>query len=218
MDSIVNYLIPKDIKGDERSKSLEKLNEIMEKFGPIVEGYPSWHPLIAHQDNRFPVTSPSGCYRGLLDHTVLLKNAFITCPYSKDAADRIIEFVKNLPPTFDAKIMAEKLDVTLYAETAYPVLIYCTWHGDDEIDDEDCFQDGFIPASIALSLMLEQELPCRRWSCYGETWETMRPYLLGPSIDSKKLSSSFVSKETILIMRRVWNEIIKAEVFGPPKN
>lgn len=59
MDSIVNYLIPKDIKGDERSKSLEKLNEIMEKFGPIVDGYPSWHPLVTHHDDSCPETYPS---------------------------------------------------------------------------------------------------------------------------------------------------------------
>lgn len=84
---------------------------------------------------------------------MLLKNAFITCPYSEDEANRVIESVKNLPTIFDAKIKAEKLEVTLYAETAFPVLVYCTWYA--EADYLNGFPDKFIPTSVALGLMLD---------------------------------------------------------------
>ncbi|SHI16142.1 hypothetical protein SAMN02745124_04501 [Desulfofustis glycolicus DSM 9705] len=77
-----NYLISKNIEASERMRSELKLIEIIDKYGPVVSAYPSWHPLVVHHNDRFPATVPSAdCgYKGL-DHTRYFVNAFISCPY-----------------------------------------------------------------------------------------------------------------------------------------
>jgi hypothetical protein len=58
-ESLKNYLISRGIEASERDRSEAKLLEIVEKYGPVVDGYPSWHPLIRHHDDhRCPVITP----------------------------------------------------------------------------------------------------------------------------------------------------------------
>ena len=179
----------------------------MDEYGPVVDGYPSWHPLVKHHDDQFPVTTPEDrCgYKGL-DHTKYFANAFITCPYGD--GQKILDSVAALPYNPIATITAERLDVQLYQRTATPILVYCDW--EKPISD-----NGMIPASIAVPLMLQKEVPCWEWSSCGETWEIMRSYCLGSPHGSR--SSLFVNQETALTMKKIWNLLNSIEVFGPVK-
>jgi len=84
-----------------------------------------------------------------LDHTRCLRNAVITCPYYDKG---VFESVKELKRSPLATISAEPIDAPLYHPTAKPILITCEWH-------HDLAPDGTIPASLAVPLLLEIEVP-----------------------------------------------------------
>ncbi|MBG58802.1 MAG: hypothetical protein CMK46_11040 [Porticoccus sp.] len=209
-EEVEAYLVPRPRDADEaqRARSKEALRAIVDELGPVVDAYPSWHPLVWNHDNRHPSTSPTyGCGYSDLDHTRLFANGFITCPYG-DKWQKVIDSVKALPFPPAATITAERLDVQLYNPNATPVLVRCNWN--NSLDE-----DGMIPLSIAMPLLLEKEVPCWQWAQVAETWETMRPYFLGRPHGSR--SSLFVNQETGQAMKRVWNALIGTGMFGPIK-
>ncbi|WP_348720214.1 hypothetical protein [uncultured Alcanivorax sp.] len=211
-EQVEAYLVPRPQDADEsvRSSSKEALMDIVDEVGPVVDSYPSWHPLVCNHDKRYPEVAPSDRtgYKGL-DHTRFFLNGFISCPYSESGkAEQLIESVNALPIHPIAHITAEKLDVTLYNPDATPVLVKCNW-------ERVIGMDGMIPLSIAIPLILEQELPCWRWSELAETWESMRYYLLGSPHGAR--SSLFVNQETGQAIKKIWNSLIHTGMFGPIK-
>ena len=201
------YLVRREFDAKERQRSEDAFLDIVEKYGPVVSSYPSWHPLVTHHDDRDPVTTPDiRCgYKGL-DHTRYFRNAFITCPY--DDGQDVIDAVDALPSHPFAVITAERLDVKFYSPSATPILVRCDW-------EKPLARDGMIPASLALPLMLQKEVPCYEWSKVAETWESMRHYFLGSPHGSR--SSLFVSQETAMTMKRVWELLINTGMYGPIK-
>ena len=127
--SVLDYLVPRAqyLDETERARSREALHDIAERLGPVVDGYPSWHPLVRNYvDTRGPATSPgTECgYQGL-DHTRYLANGFITCPY--DDGQKVLDSVASLPYHPAARITAERLDVKLYNPGCTPILVECDW-------------------------------------------------------------------------------------------
>ncbi len=202
-----NYLVRRlrDADESQRSRSKEVFQEIVDRFGPVIDSYPSWHPLVCNHDSQNPVTIPSDqCgYKGL-DHTVYLANGFITCPY--DDGESIIDSINELPSHPAATISAERLDAVFYNASTTPILVTCRW-------TKPLPMDRMIPLSIAMPLILEKEIPCWRHAQVAETWETMRPYFLGTPHGSR--SSLFVNQETGQAIKKIWNEIINTGMFGP---
>lgn len=204
-------LLGRTIDQAKLEESRAVLSDLIALHGPVVDTYPTWHPLVADNDNRqTPVTLPSqACgYRGL-DHTVFLRHGFITCPY--DSCDEVIKSVEEIAQRDRtngiASITAEKLDVQLYHSGAVPVFVKCEWHV------RDLNRDQSIPSSIAVPLMLERELQAWRDAEVAETWKTMAPYILGRPCGSR--SSLFVNEETGQTLKTVYNAIIGTGMFGP---
>lgn len=204
-------LLGRAIDSEHIEASRAALGDLITLHGPVVDSYPTWHPLVADNDDfRSPVTLPSDrCgYHGL-DHTIFLRHGFITCPY--DSADAVIEAVEKIeqkdPTNGVASLTAEKLDVQLYHPGAVPVFVQCKWcvHSLN--------RDGSIPSAIAVPLMLERELRSWRSSQVAETWKTMAPYILGRPCGSR--SSLFVNEETGQTLKSVYNTIINTGMFGP---
>lgn len=206
-ESVRNYFIPRNIEASERERSENELYDIMDKYGPVVDSYPSWHPLVTHHEDEHPTTTPSDrcAYKGL-DHTRYFVNAFITCPYHDGQA--VLDSVNALPYNPIATIRAKRLDVQLYNSSVTPILVYCEW-------EKPISNNNMIPASTAIPLMLQKEVPCWEWASLGETWETMQPYFLGTPHGSR--SSLFVNQETGLTMKKIWNLLINTGMFGPIK-
>lgn len=174
----------------------------------MIDGYPTWHPLVCNQaDNRSPCTYPSQqCgYQGL-DHTVYFRNGFVTCPYGD--VDEIIAAVNALPWHPIATIEARELDAKLYAMNARPVLVTCRWTRSMDFD-------GTIPLSVAAALLLEMEIPQWRDSQVAETWETMKPYFIGQPHGAA--SSLFLSQKTVQALKKLWQSIICTGMYGPIK-
>ena len=84
-EQVEAYLVPRprDASEAERARSKEALLDILDELGPVVDAYPTWHPLVCNHDSRHPTTTPSDqCgYKGL-DHTRFFAKGFITCPYT----------------------------------------------------------------------------------------------------------------------------------------
>ena len=210
LEEVTRYLIPRarDVSDADRARSKEVLTGILEELGPVVDSYPSWHPLVRNHDFRNPETCPSErCGYRNLDHTRYFANGFITCPYPH-GEDEVLKSVAGLMQHPAAYITAEKLNVVLYNPQAIPILVRCEW-------EKPLHTDGTIPLSIALPLLLEKEVPCWRWAEVAETWETMRSYFLGRPCGSR--SSLFVNQETGQAMKKIWEALIHTGMFGPIK-
>jgi hypothetical protein len=208
---------------ENRSRVEELVRGWVAQYGPVVEGYPTWHPLMAGVDALNPRLRPDPeSYPGL-DHTVCFANAFVTCPYvgggarvmegayklpqygRKAADDWFCGDGRKMPPRGYGMVSAERLDEALYNTGTEPVLVVCDWG-----------LGGWapIPQSEAVPRMLEHELPCRHGASIPESWESMHAYLLGSPHGT--VSSLFVERETGTAMRRIWRELMNSGAFGPP--
>ena len=200
---------PKNFDSKEVEAGRKLFNALVTEWGPVVDAYPSWHPLVAtgKPDPFSPQIAPgeSSGYKGL-DHTVFLRNAFISCPYG--SSDTIMESVRQIPFPAYVTVECKKLGVPLYHQNAKPILVTCKWTDGTE-------PDGMITKRYAIGAMLDEELACWKGARVAETWETMRPYFLGQPCGSK--SSLFVNHETGQAMKRIWEAIVRAGVFGPIK-
>jgi len=209
-EGALSYLVPRAEYADDhiRKESKDFLAGLINEIGPVVEAYPSWHPLVRNHKDRFPHTRPGKeCgYKGL-DHTVFFAKGFITCPYTN--GKEVIDSVDQLPSHFIADITAEVLGVKLYNPDTTPILVRCDW-------GKPLCEDGTIPKSIAVPLLLEQEIPCWRFADVAESWETMSRYFLGSPHGAR--SSLFINQETGQIMKKIWNSLINTEMFGPIKD
>lgn len=208
-ESAKKYLVPREFEPEIRAKSEEVLADIVDKIGPAVDSYPTWHPLVMQHDGHHPERFPSEqCgYKGL-DHTRYFAHGFITCPYG-DGQDVIDSVEKLSSKTYHAaSITAERLDAAFYSTNATPILVRCEWN-------EPLESGHLVRKKVAVPLMLEQELPCWRWSQRAERWETMRPYLLGEPHGNR--SSLFVSQDTALALKKIYLSLVETGMFGPLK-
>lgn len=189
----------------QKMRSREALLDYFIDLGPVVDSYPSWHPLVNQKKGRYPVTTPKieNGYHGL-DHTVYFAHGFITCPY--DDGQNVIDSVNSLLPSHVVDITAERLDVKFYHQDATAILVKCNWL-------KPLALDGTIPAAIAMPLLLETELPYWRTSEVAETWENMRSYFLGNPHGRR--SSLFVNQETGQTMKKIWESLIFTGMYGP---
>lgn len=203
-------LLGRSIEPNRLERSTKDLHELLDRYGPVVQAYPSWHPLVCDKpDHRSPETLPSdrSGYRGL-DHTVYLRGGFITCPYGggDDVLKSVDEISRRDATKGVAHISAEKIDAQLYHPGATPILVTCEWQ-------RPLNRDGTIPTALAIPLLLERELPCWRDAEVAENWKTMAPYILGRPYGSR--SSLFVNEETGQALKAFWNHLINTGMFGP---
>ncbi|KXV20421.1 hypothetical protein [Gluconobacter japonicus] len=199
------YLIPRKGNSQERERALQALHNLVDELGPVVESYPSWHPLVSQHDRKMPVSRPSSkCgYEGL-DHTIYFAHGFVTCPYG--AAERVMSSVAAINVPHAAYLTADRLDAPLYSPDTEAVVVRCHWEEPLELGK-------FVPKRVAVGLMLDREIPNWHHAEVGESWETMRGYFLGTPHGAR--SSLFVSQETAMAMKRIWIAIIESGVFGP---
>lgn len=201
----LNYLVGREIPREQKGKSREALYSLINQCGPVVKSYPCWHPLVAGREGIQPQTHPSQAQYHGLDHTVLFRDGFLTCPYGG------VEFIQKAVNELNSKdrryfIEVEELDCMLYHPEATPILVKCSW-------DKPLLIDGTIPKSLAYPLLLESELPVWRHAQVAETWQTMQRYLLGSP--HGKVSSLFVNQDTGNALKKLWNTLIESGMFGP---
>jgi len=212
-EKAARYLIPKKLSPKEKQELRYYLDDLTIRLGPVVDIYPSWHPLVCNHNKTDPITLPSKeCGYRRLDHTIYFANGFLSCPYHIDNGQEIIDSVNELWKgeaykrySHVASIEAERIDKPFYSDGTDPILVVCNWL-------KPMHNDMTIPKNIAIGLMLENEVPCWRESQCGGTWENMRPYLMGEPCG--KRSSMFLDQEAGQAMKKVYEAIIYSGMFG----
>jgi hypothetical protein len=195
------------VQPEEKAKSLKKLEEIEAELGPVVDSYPYWHPLVNHYFNthspRMHPNEDTG-YKGL-DHTIYFRNGFITCPYVKP--EDVVNSVAKLPHKTVATISAELIKgVHFYQKDAEPVVVKCVWN------IRPLANKDFIDISTAAPLMIEQAIRDWHEARFSETWETMRPYILGQPHGAT--SSHFVDRQTGVVLKNLYLNMVKTGMYG----
>ena len=212
-EKAARYLIPKECTLEEQQELRSNLYDLTIRLGPVVDMYPDWHPLVRNHKETSPITLPSDrCGYQRLDHTIYFANGFLSCPYRSNNGQQIIDSVNKLwkgeaykQYSHVATIKAERIDKPFYSHETDPILVVCNWL-------KPMPNDKTIPKNIAIGLMLENEVPCWRESQYGETWESMRPYLMGEPCG--KRSSMFLDQEAGQAMKKIYEAIIYSGMFG----
>lgn len=204
-ESVRRYFVPRDLSAGDRKLAERALEDVVERCGPVVDAYPTWHPLMAGSRADDQVTYPSDrCGFHGLDHTRYFVHGFITCPYGD--GEKVIRSASNIAGPKGIHLIAEPIDAPLYGKGTTPILVKCEWM-------EELEPNLTIPKSLAVPLMLEKEVPAWRWSQVGETWNTMRPYLLGSPHGAR--SSLFVTQDTALAMKKIYEAIVETGMYGP---
>lgn len=203
------YLVPREGTLGDRERALRVLHDLVDELGPVVEAYPSWHPLVGQHDGRNPVQTPDEqCGYSGLDHTIHFAHGFVTCPYRR-GAETVIRSVEKISVPHGASLSAEPIDAPLYNSGTEPVIVRCHW-------DEPLQLGKLVRKRVAVGLMLDQEVKNWHWSSFGESWEAMSGYFLGEPHGAR--SSLFVSQDTALAMKRIWLALVESNLFGPVKH
>lgn len=201
------YLLSRlnDLSTKKQSDSRSVLQDLFIDLGPVIDWYPDWHPLLNIQKKTREIVVPhADCgYKGL-DHTVFFTQGFITCPY--DDGQKVIDSVHKQVLNDAALITAERLAVKLYSSQATAILVKCEWN-------KPLYDDGTIPLSTAMPLILEKAIEASKVSTFAETWDSMLPHLLGKPHGRR--SSLFVNQETGQAIKKTWEILINSGMFGP---
>jgi len=196
---------------ENRENSRIELQSVIHRYGPVIDYYPYWHPLVSFSpEHGHAAVDPRNIYKfengnGILDHTIFLRNAIISC--SRRNTTDIVDWLSKQPEDPEASLRVHKLGFPLYSEGCEAILIVCEWNAYME-------SGHFIPPCIAIPRLLETELPNRFSSTKPESWITVRSMVLGEPCGAR--SSLFVRPETGQKLKRIWNELMDSGAFGPP--
>lgn len=189
----------------DRDAGRRGVERLFEELGNSVDRYPDWHPLLTAppRSNQDYVSSLQQLetYEEL-DHTVEFVRGFVTCPYSDDAADKLVAAVGQV-----AGLSAYRLDEPLYADSAFPVVVVAN-HVELEAD-------GTIRSRDALAWFVQQSAGEAFNARVAETWWNIRSNLLGRPHGSR--SSLFVNQHTGVHMRKILEAMNVSGMFGPIK-
>lgn len=181
------------------------LDTLMHELGNAVESFPDWHPILTipkqgsteHVSSLFQLKTYNAT-----DHTVEFVRGFITCPYSKDQANKLVADVNLL-----SGLHAYRLQDPLYADSAYPVVVEAT-----EVKLE---ADGTIRSRDALTWFAQESIKEAWDATVAETWWNIRSLILGQPHGSR--SSLFVNQHTGVHMRKILEALNNSGMFGPIK-
>jgi hypothetical protein len=183
----------------------QMLEGLLNRLGNAVDSYPGWHPIMkAPQQssaNQKSSLSSLSVYKGL-DHTIFFVRGFVTCPYSENIADQLMDAVNKVP-----QLHAYRLQEPLYADNAYPVVI--------EAREVELEADGTIRSRDVLAWFTQQLAENAKRAEVAETWWNIRSNILGSPHGSR--SSLFVNQYTGRHMRKILDAMNDSGMFGPIK-
>lgn len=179
------------------------VEELIQELGGAVDRYPDWHPILtAPSRGRSEPTSSLTqvtAYTGI-DHTQEFVRGFVTCPYSPERADRLVESVGKI-----AGLYARRLDAPLYTDNAHPVVVVAK--------DVELEADRTIRSRDAIAWFAQNMAAAASSAQVAETWWNIRPNILGGPHGSR--SSLFVNQHAGLHMRKILEAMNASGMFGP---
>ncbi|AQR75129.1 hypothetical protein [Sphingomonas sp. LM7] len=195
--------LTKDLR--DRQAGRRQVDSLVEELGNAVDFYPDWHPILTAppRNGTEHVASLSQLKTyAELDHTQEFVRGFVTCPYSDEGADRLVEAVRQIPG-----LHAYRLQEPLYADSAYPVVVVAM--------NVELEADGTIRSRDALAWFAQQTASEASSAQVAETWWNIRSNILGGPHGSR--SSLFVNQHTGAHMRKILEAMNESGMFGPIK-
>lgn len=193
-------LVPEEVE-----KTKRYLAEIQKELGPVIEAYPSWHPLVRHiaqSTSKEPALFFQ--YPGV-DHPLLFANGFLSAPYSEEKIQETIDAIESLPLMDDATITYERINLPLYHQDAKLLLVRVHWN-------RSLLSDGTLPLYIVVPNVLKMVMASAFSSSVGEDWRSMSLYFIGSPRSEDE--SVFVNAETTAVLKRLWNDLRDMGCFG----
>lgn len=189
----------------DREAGRRQVEKLIEELGNAVDIYPDWHPILtappSHGAEHKSSLSQIKAYEEL-DHTTEFVRGFVTCPYSDEAADRLVEAVSEVPGLY-----AYRLEGPLYSDSAFPVVVVAL--------NVELEADGTIRSRDALAWFAQQTARDATGAQVAETWWNIRTNILGAPHGSR--SSLFVNQHTGVHMRKILDAMNNSGMFGPIK-
>jgi hypothetical protein len=183
----------------------ETFKEILDELGNSIDTYPEWHPILTLPTSTLGESvqfiSDINAYKGI-DHTEYFVKGFVTCPYSEDTANNLVENINKIEG-----LRARRLEEHLYHDTAYPVIVQA-W-------DIVLEADGTIRSRDVLAWCAQVLVKDARNAQVAETWWNMRSSILGSPHGSR--SSLLVNQNTGGHMRKILEALNNSGMYGPVK-
>ncbi|HAI30003.1 MULTISPECIES: hypothetical protein [unclassified Thalassospira] len=193
--------LTKNLKDPEVGR--RRVEELIEELGNAVDVYPDWHPILTapprHGSGHIGSLSQIATYAGA-DHTTQFVRGFVTCPYSEERANRLVEAVQSV-----TGLDAYRLEQPLYADNAHPVVVVA--------DNVELEADGTIRSRDALAWFVQLSAAEATVAQVAETWWNIRSLILGCPHGSR--SSLFVNQHTGVHMRKILEAMNASGMFGP---
>lgn len=183
-------------------KGREEVESLLKVLGTSITSYPSWHPILTIPRRPGDERSDLGSLYEGTDHTIFFVRGFVTCPYSEDGANALVEHVNTL-----TGLSAYRTDTKLYSDHAYPVVV--------EAIEVMLEADGTIRSRDALAWCVQELVRNAHHAQVAETWWSMRSYLLGEPHGSR--SSLLVNQYTGGHMRKILEALNNSGMYGPVK-
>lgn len=182
-----------------RAAARRTLAELIDAYGPVVESYPTWHPLLANgggveeRIKQWTYTRPSDGrgWKGI-DHPIYLQRAFITCLYGPPST--VIDSVRC------PSISVEQLPVRIYADR-------------DDVShllvrsSIDAQAPRYQMAQATGSIIIDWDK-----GQFAESWKPISSYLLGSPHGDR--SSLFVNEHVGVTIKRVYVTLANAGMYG----
>lgn len=196
----MTYLI-KNLTDKDAGRAL--VEELIQELGGAVDRYPDWHPILTAptrgQSEQASSLTQIKAYAGI-DHTQEFVRGFVTCPYSPERADRLVESVGDI-----SGLYARRLDAPLYDDNAHPVVVVAV--------NVELEADGTIRSRDAIAWFAQTTAAAADGAQVTETWWNIRPNILGGPHGSR--SSLFVNQHAGLHMRKILEAMNASGMFGP---
>lgn len=198
-DKAIDYLTHRVTNKEAAEEQMELL---FEELGNSVVEYPQWHPILTlatpkSESASYRCTTRTTTYTGI-DHTVLFSKGFVTCPYNDATAQTIINETNKIRGLF-----SYKLNTPLYENCAFPVVVTCDWQLEE---------DGTLEQRKCLIAFVELMSEYAHREGVREHWDGCRDLFIG--VPYSKVSSSCVSKETGMKMRKILKTLNETGMMG----
>ena len=181
------------------------VERLIEQLGNAIDIYPDWHPILTapprHGSEHIGSLSQVATYEES-DHTTEFVKGFVTCPYSDEGADGLVEAVRRVPG-----LDAYRLEQPLYADEAHPVVVVAL--------NVELEADGTIRSRNALAWFVQLSAAEATGAQVAETWWNVRSLILGSPHGSR--SSLFINQHTGVHMRKILEAMNASGMFGPIK-
>ena len=184
------------------------LKNIVTQIGPVVNGYPVWHPLVSHNCSSlqdFIHIKPSNeQYFNGLDHTVFFAHGLISCPYRKESVNALIQSIENLNNQFGYSIEWSNIPFKLYNNEVIPILVRT----------DNCYEldnDLTISKKSAIKLFLTKMMESLECRYPSSNWHDFAPCILGTPSGGR--SSLFVNQNTGQALKTIFTMFVKQGVI-----